>query len=267
MLKQRLITGLILAAIVAFSIVALPTIGFGVILSIFILLGAWEWGGLLFPPAGQWCYCAGVAALIGLVWSLLERPLLVAVLMALSGAYWCWVVFWLWRYTMDAGRNSVFSWALAGLLTLVPTWVALMTLHGRPTAGPFYVLFLVALIAGADSSAYFVGRRWGRHKLAPRLSPGKTREGVIGALVAAAVLALAGGALLGIAPRPAFLALCLATVAFSIVGDLFESMFKRQHAAKDSSSLLPGHGGMLDRLDSMTAAAPVFLLGLLGLTR
>ena len=134
----------------------------------------------------------------------------------------------------------------------------------RNEFGPGYVLFLLLLIWVADIGAYFAGRRWGRRKLAPAISPGKTWEGVWGAAAAALVFALVGAVVLGVGCALARRSWRSAwsTVGFSIVGDLFESMLKRQRGVKDSGSLLPGHGGVLDRLDSLTAAAPVFLLGL-----
>jgi phosphatidate cytidylyltransferase len=150
------------------------------------------------------------------------------------------------------------------MVILVALWVALMGLRGD--FGPGYVLFLLLLIWVADIGAYFAGRHWGQRKLAPVISPGKTWEGVWGATAAALAFALLGAAVLGIGTRwPWFVAICMVTVGFSIIGDLFESMIKRQRGVKDSGSLLPGHGGVLDRIDSLTAAAPVFLLGLYGM--
>jgi phosphatidate cytidylyltransferase len=152
----------------------------------------------------------------------------------------------------------------AGVVVLVAPWVALMGL--RDDFGPAYVLFLLLLIWVADTGAYFAGRRWGRRKLAPTISPGKTWEGVFGAGMATLAFALVGAAVLEEGARwPGFVAVCMVTVGFSIVGDLFESMMKRQRGVKDSGSLLPGHGGVLDRFDSLTAAAPAFLLGLYGM--
>jgi len=260
-----MITGLILATVVVASVLLLPEAWFGAVLLVFILLGAWEWGGLLFRPAGQIAYCLLIAGLIGVAWRLLDyRPFIYSTALG-ACLFWCYVLFCLWRYALNPyTTSSTLAWAAAGLMTLLPLWVILLELH-RPAFGPPYVLFLLALVAAADSSAYFAGRRWGRHKLAPRLSPGKTREGALGALAATLVLAPAGAALLGIDVWLPFLLLCLVTTVFSIIGDLFESMLKRQHAAKDSGALLPGHGGMLDRMDSLTAAAPVYLVGLAAL--
>jgi phosphatidate cytidylyltransferase len=264
-LKQRLITAAILGTLVALGTLVLPGSWFGGALLVVILLGAWEWSGLLFTPPGQVIYCVLLTCLIGVAWWLLEQRLFVRLTVVSACLYWCYVPVWLWRYAVNPQDNSALSWALTGCITLLPLWVVLMDLQGTPDLGPPYVLFLLVLVAVADSGAYFVGRRWGRHPLAPRLSPGKTREGAIGAFAATAVVALAGAALLGVRHWFAFLLVCLAAVGFSIIGDLLESMLKRQHAAKDSGFFLPGHGGLLDRIDSLTAAAPVFLLGLSGL--
>lgn len=152
---------------------------------------------------------------------------------------------------------------ITGLLVLIPAWTGLVWIH-QLDRGPYLVLSLLILIWIADSSAYFAGRRWGRHKLAPAVSPGKTREGAYGAL--------AGGLCWGVtlafwyAPTGGLgiglVLLCLVTVLASIIGDLYESLIKRERGLKDSGALLPGHGGILDRIDSLTAAAPVFALGL-----
>jgi phosphatidate cytidylyltransferase len=129
---------------------------------------------------------------------------------------------------------------------------------------PSYLVFVLVLVFAADIGAYFAGRNFGRLKLAPRVSPGKTWEGVLGGLVSAALVAVVGAYWFDL-PLARFLPLCTAVAAVSIVGDLTESMFKRYVGLKDSSKLLPGHGGILDRIDSLTAATPVFALGLMWL--
>jgi len=268
--KRRLITGVILGLGFAAIILMLPTAWFGAALLVFVLLGAWEWGRLLglSRPLGQSIYCAMVLGLIILVGLLLESWILLQVVLLSVGAYWGYVIIWLRRYaTNPQVRDPALSWELSGFMILVAPWLALVGLHSAPAFGPGYVLFLVALIGVADGSAYFAGRCWGRRKLAPQISPGKTWEGVYGALATALVFSIGSAALLGlrVAQWPVFIGICMITVLFSIVGDLFESMVKRQHDTKDSGSLLPGHGGMLDRMDSLTAAAPIFFLGLQGL--
>jgi phosphatidate cytidylyltransferase len=151
--------------------------------------------------------------------------------------------------------------AIAGILALVPAWLALAKMRGDSQVGAEWVLFTLVLVQVADIGAFFVGRRFGRHRLAPNVSPGKTWEGVIGGLIASALVAVFGSIRFGI-PLLQFLPLCLAAVAFSIVGDLTESLLKRFAGLKDSGRLFPGHGGVMDRIDSVTAAAPVLLFGL-----
>jgi phosphatidate cytidylyltransferase len=158
------------------------------------------------------------------------------------------------------GRHNRITATVCGFLALVPAWVALAYLYLSKPAGPEMVLYLLGLVWAADIGAFFAGRTFGRVKLAPRVSPSKTWEGVLGGLIFGAVVAALGAAWLK-QPRLGFICLSVAVVFVSIVGDLTESMFKRYAGVKDSGALFPGHGGVLDRIDSVTAAAPVFLLG------
>jgi phosphatidate cytidylyltransferase len=151
--------------------------------------------------------------------------------------------------------------AVAGIWALAPTWVALARLYMQDGIGRELVVFVLLLAWAADIGAYFAGRRFGRMRLAPVVSPNKTWEGVLGGLVAGLVVALAGRAWFEL-PAGAFLPLCVAAVLVSVIGDLLESMFKRQQGLKDSGGLLPGHGGMLDRIDSLTSSVPLLALGL-----
>lgn len=263
MLKQRVITASVLALIALWVVLKLPAAGFGAVLLVVMLLGAWEWADLagLRETRGRLLYGGLVLALILAVWPLAERAAWVGGLLVLAFAGWCYAPFWLWRYAGQPDlQDRSGAVGAAGAVALTTAWLALMGL--RNEFGPGYVLFLLMLIWVADIGAYFAGRRWGRRKLAPAISPGKTWEGVCGAAAAALVFALMGAVLLEVGPGwPGFVAICMAAVGFSIVGDLFESMIKRQRGVKDSGSLLPGHGGVLDRIDSLLAAAPVFLLG------
>ncbi len=268
MLRLRLLTGLVLAGIMAYAVLVLSSAGLGAVLAVIALAGAWEWSRLvgLVSSAARGGYVLLTACALWIAWWMSADAAGLSVVLGVGVAWWLAATFWLAHHRYGAQRSSVTRVlkAGAGLLTLVPAWTALVGLHAQGTRGAWLVLFLLALIWVADSSAYFTGRRWGRTKLAPALSPGKTRAGVYGALGAVAVYAAAGGAALAVPANalPWFIVLCLLATAFSVVGDLFESMMKRHSGVKDSGTLVPGHGGVLDRIDSITAAAPVFLLGL-----
>jgi phosphatidate cytidylyltransferase len=148
-----------------------------------------------------------------------------------------------------------------GLLVLVPAWLALVVLQRQP-GGAWWVLYVFSLVWVADTGAYFAGKQFGRTKLAPKVSPGKSVEGLVGGLLATLMLALGVATQTDMAGNvgvAVFVAVSMFTVLASVQGDLFESMIKRQRGIKDSSQILPGHGGLLDRIDSVTAAAPVFV--------
>lgn len=268
MLKQRVLTASVLAILVVWLVLKLPVAGFALALLAVILPAAWEWARLagLGETRDRLLYGGAVLASIAALWPLAGNSGFVVGLLVAVVAGWCWSLVWMWRYAgRPDRRDRPLTVAAAGLIVLVAPWVALVAL--RDEYGARYVLFLLLLVWAADIGAYFAGRRWGRRKLAPAISPGKTWEGALGGGIATLALALAGAAILGVGDRWLwFSVVCLVTMGFSIVGDLFESMMKRQRGLKDSGSLLPGHGGVLDRVDSLTAAAPVFLLGLYGMS-
>jgi phosphatidate cytidylyltransferase len=169
----------------------------------------------------------------------------------------------LWPRYSEAWTKSPVLKGIMGILCLLPAWMAINFILF--VAGPLNLLFLFALVWSADSGAWFFGKLCGRHRLAPHISPGKTFEGVLGGIVTA--LAVTGIAFWwsGAPSRilPGVLLLSFVTVLFSVLGDLFESMLKRQAGLKDSGRLLPGHGGLLDRIDGLLAAAPVYVTGTL----
>ncbi|MDE2054790.1 MAG: phosphatidate cytidylyltransferase, partial [Xanthomonadaceae bacterium] len=178
------------------------------------------------------------------------------------------------RFAAETTRMHTLLKLVAGAFVVVPAWCAVVVMHGDMAEphtghGHWWVVFFACIVFAADIGAYSAGRRWGHTKLAPAISPGKTREGVYGALVCSGVVGLIGGALLKVPVDrlPAIVALALLTVLFSIIGDLFESLIKRHAGVKDSGALFPGHGGVFDRMDSLVAALPIFALGkfLLGL--
>ena len=229
-----------------------------IVLGIFSIVAVWEWSGFLSIDAlfGRLAYLFLVTAiLVASVW-LFPGVLPVAPLMWVGLIWWCCATIWVMRYPTPIGRGIG---AVCGVLVILPAWVGLVTLLGTAQRGAEYVLFVLSIVWAADVGAYFVGRRIGRTRLAPRVSPGKTWEGVIGGMIAASIAALLGSSWLG-QPPATLLPLALSIAAISIVGDLTVSMFKRNAGLKDSGNLFPGHGGVLDRIDSVTAAVPLFAL-------
>ena len=270
-LRQRVITAALLLPLVLWGILALPSPQFSVVFAIVCLLGAWEWAAL-----SGWDSTSRRALYVGgMAVGLLGTHYLTGAPAGLSAVLVVALLWWLFALLMVLARQSGREWAglspglrgAAGWLVLIPAWLALVYLHGRQEGGPYLVLFLLVLVWTADAAAFFVGRRWGRRRLASRVSPGKSWEGVIGGLAGVAAVATVTGVLLGLTPARLvlFVGLALITACASVLGDLTESLFKRQAGLKDSGRLLPGHGGVLDRIDSLTAAGPVFALGILWL--
>lgn len=265
-MNQRIVTALVLTPLAIAAVLLLPSPWFMALVAALFLVGLWEWtrlAGVATQPVRLLIvgvHAALLAALARYGWPHLFMPI------ALVGVvFWLLVLAWLARFDFAAGTRRRNRWikVLAGTLATVPAWCALALLHAIPVYGPRWTLFAVALVWAADTGAYFAGRRFGRGKLAPRISPAKTWAGVWGGLAATLVLAVAVAPLLGVAwpAVPGLLALVLLAAVASIVGDLFESLLKRHAGAKDSSALIPGHGGVLDRMDSLLAALPVFAVG------
>jgi len=200
--------------------------------------------------------CAGAA---GLYWS--REPERFAYTMRIACLWWLLALGWIVAAPRRGGRVAA---GLAGLLALLPTWFALVHIDALWRDGAQWTLFILALSFAADTGAFFAGRRFGRVSLAPRVSPNKTWEGVMGGMLLALVAAGCGAAWFRL-PAMSFVPLCLGAAAFSVIGDLTESLLKRHVQLKDSGRLFPGHGGVLDRIDSVTAATPVMALGLIWL--
>lgn len=269
MLKQRVITALAIIVPAFLLIIFAPDWLFGLLVVIVVAVGAWEWTRLsgLVSPVARATYLVAVLILLG---ALVGSGLVTGwssghlVILLLAVLWWLFVFLALAWYQVGVGASPLGRLLLraAGLLTLVPAGLALVWIH---TIDPMLVLYLVLLVAVADTGAYFAGRRFGRSRLAPEISPGKTREGLFGALLAVVLFGLLGAWLFGLEAMDALLfgLLSIVVALVSVAGDLQESVLKREAGAKDSGTLLPGHGGVLDRVDSLTAAAPVFLFGLL----
>lgn len=269
-LPHRVATALVGAILVVAGVFLLPLTGVVLVAGAAALAGAWEWARLagIGTPAPRLGYLAALAAAGALLWFQGGAQAVIA-LLVLAAVWWCGVGVWLALGARPrAGRASARpGWLLAGLL-LFPSLAAGLGWLAQPgDAGRWLLLYAICLVWVADIGAYFAGRAFGRRKLAPRVSGGKTWEGLCGGLVAVGVYALASGWALGIsaAGLAGWTGLALAATILSVAGDLLESIVKREAGVKDSGSLLPGHGGLLDRIDSLIAAVPVLALGLGGL--
>lgn len=269
MLKQRLITALILAPLVIWGVLVMSNQTLMLLMALVVLVGGNEWSRL--AGATGWLQRGGylgVLALLmtGLAWLATRHQDWLLWLIAANILWWLVVLVGVIRFNADQRLQGLsLSQLIEGIIVLVPAWLALVWIHRLPQDGPRMLVFLLILVWSADVGAYFSGRRWGRIKLAPRVSPGKTREGVYGAMVSALICGLVLGwwqqwELTGYLYA---VLLCVTTALVSVLGDLLVSMLKRLRGLKDSGTLLPGHGGLLDRIDSLTAASPLFLYGLI----
>jgi phosphatidate cytidylyltransferase len=269
-LKWRLISAAVLVPLVVYGVLRLSTPVFAVILGAILVAAIWEWSRLV-PLANltaRILYSLVIAGLLVLTWLAGPAQWVFHLLIA-AACWWLFALWWLNHPTTCAGVSvpcTAFK-LLAGVLVSVPPWAALVVLHARGADGPLLTLLLLVMIWLADSGAYFAGRRFGRHKLAPLISPGKTREGVYGGLLVSLLFAGIAGWFYShsAAWTVSFVLAALPAMLFSVVGDLVESLMKRQSGIKDSGSIIPGHGGIFDRIDSLVAAAPVFLAGFLWL--
>ncbi|MCP5304424.1 MAG: phosphatidate cytidylyltransferase [Chromatiaceae bacterium] len=273
MLWQRVLTALVLIPLVVAGILKLDTVAFALVLGAFVMLGALEMARLaqLHQRPAQVLFAVGTALALGLAWHFLHGAALQAVQWAMA-LWWAVTTVMLFSRRRELRRieGSRPLILVLGALVLVSAWISVVDLHRVRPGGPALVLYLFVLIWVADSGAYFAGRAFGRRKLSPFVSPGKTWAGVFGALAGAALsaVALVQGGWAGAATVPGMVLLVALVTLLSIGGDLWESRLKREAGVKDSGQLLPGHGGVLDRIDSLLAAAPVFALGavLLGTT-
>jgi phosphatidate cytidylyltransferase len=263
-LKQRIVTAMLLVAVLLTVMLGLPPVATVWLLTALVLAGAWEWAGFIAggSTTTRAAFTGAVALALGISLYLhstfegfLDGMLLVAIA-------W-WLVAFLW-VSLAPARVHPLTTAIAGLLSLVPCWLALVYVT-LAASGPRWVLFTLALVWAADTGAFFAGRSFGRVPLAPRVSAKKTWEGVIGGIVLSGLVAWGAATYLFDVPVWRFVFVCLAVASISVVGDLTESLLKRFAGLKDSGTLFPGHGGVMDRIDSVTAAAPVLLFGLLSL--
>lgn len=265
MLINRVITALFLAPLFVFAMYNLNRPYFSLLIAIIVLIAAWEWASFVKIKSNK---------------NKLFYVLIIFILMALSFKldvnyqinflfliifWWLINLIWILKYPKLQSfwyKNQLLR-GLNGILVIVPTWLSFILI--RELLGAGWLLFLLFLIWGADTGAYFVGKNFGKRKLLKKVSPGKTVEGVIGAIAISIVISILALYSNNISYDKWFLYIVLTflVVVTSVVGDLFESIFKRATNMKDSGSILPGHGGILDRIDSLTSASPVFLIGCL----
>lgn len=257
MLRQRVITAVIAVVLILLALFVFPSPVTLLLLGALILAGGWEWSAFLGEAgAGKIAFPLVLAAAVAVVWWAVPGYLpLVPVLLVTLG-FWIFMAILVLLYPLVVHRWLVW---VGGLMTLVSAYLALGTLYVSEPRGPQVLLFVLVTIWSADIGAYFAGRRFGRVKLAPKVSPGKTWEGVFGGLFAATLVAVAGSWWLAV-PYAVLIPLSIAATMLSIIGDLTVSLFKRAAGVKDSGRLFPGHGGVLDRMDSVAAASPLFLL-------
>ena len=274
MLKQRVITGIIMASAFLAAIFFLSLQALAVVFGIIVALGGWEWSRLAgweATPLRILYVAVLLAAMAILYWycQLGGSPgkEQVQPVLGLACLWWAIALLWLKGYPASAALwGNLFMRSLMGLLILVPAWMSAVFLLSLPRGGMLMVAMIVVVVA-ADIGAYFTGKSLGKHKLAPEVSPGKTWEGFWGGILGCFLLAVLAWSLLPASfdhvGLTSVITVFVSTALVSVVGDLVVSMVKRNIGVKDSGSLLPGHGGLLDRLDSICGAAPVFTLGLL----
>lgn len=261
MLKQRILTALVLAPLALGGLFILDGWAFALFTGIAVVLAAWEWSRLsALPTWGQFVYPAAIALALFGAWG---QPHL------LQQMLWAAALFWIIAFIFVVTYPRTLHWwrcparrAFMGVFVLIPAWSGFIVLA---ELGSFWLLYVLLIAWVADIFAYFAGRTWGKHKLAPAVSPGKSWEGVAGGLVGTTLLSLATTLYLDLAATASLILLAstLFITGVSVLGDLTESLVKREAGMKDSSQLLPGHGGVMDRIDSLTSAVPLFALLLL----
>jgi phosphatidate cytidylyltransferase len=269
MSMQRTVTSLVMAPVAIVAVLFLPTPWLAALVAVICLLGLWEWAllaGLDDVVPRSIYVAANLTLMAALPWSDVNRSHVLFRIGALVGAFW-WVVAVCWLARPAFGRQAS-RWfrslkLAAGTLCIIPAWCGLVVLHFGQQSGRRWALLAILMVWVADSCAYLFGTRYGRRKLIPQISPGKTWAGLWGGLLCAMAVTLACAPLVGVtlARLPLLAVLGLSGVMASVVGDLFESLMKRHAGVKDSGTLIPGHGGVLDRIDGLMAALPVIAIG------
>jgi len=275
MLISRVLTALVLLPLAIYGILFLSNDSFAIVFGLILLLGAYEWAGFakFSSKLAKITLVLVVAIALYSLW-LMNSALSPQVMSAVVAVFWLFNLILVFAYPRSAAvwKDKPLIIALMGIILLSLTWYALVAIHAiailkfaqTSISGPYLVLAVMILVWLADTGAYFSGRRFGKIKLAPEVSPGKSREGVFGGLLLAVIIAMlfAFWHKAGLQDYQKIILITVVTVLFSVIGDLMESMFKRQAGIKDSGNILPGHGGILDRIDSITAAGPIFYIAI-----
>jgi phosphatidate cytidylyltransferase len=272
MTRTRVAAALVMAPVAIAAILLVPTPWMMVAAAVVFLAALWEWFDLAEIDdtlARSVLLVANLGLMVAIVWGSRSSEgatlALYQVASIVGIIWWLLALAWLGRYAFGSSHEG-WSRALklaAGTLAVVPAWCALTWLHAEGPNGHRWLLTALAAVWAADTGAYFSGRYLGRHKLAPRISPNKTLEGLLGGVVAGTLVAMGFAHLAGAPPAdlPKVAAVAAVAILFSVVGDLYESLLKRHAGKKDSGTLIPGHGGVLDRVDAVLAALPAFALG------
>lgn len=277
MTKTRILAALVMAPAVIAAVLLLPTKWLMLLSALVFLAALWEWlklSDIEDALSRTILLACNLALMVALVWGSRSPHAgalpLFQLAVVLGVVWWLLALLWLRHYGFASshdGNARVFKLA-AGTAAVVPAWCALAVIHSSEPHGHRWLLLVLLLVWAADSGAYFAGRKFGGkwfegRKLAPRISPNKTLEGLAGGVSLAMLVAVVGALVIGTpaAKLPAVAFVALLTVLFSVAGDLFESLLKRHVGMKDSGHIIPGHGGVLDRIDSVLAALPVFALG------
>jgi len=267
MLKYRLLTAFLMGPLILWAIYAMPENFFALFSFVIVTIGAWEWGAFAgwVKPLQRGLFFTVNVLLFITVLLLQSTELNLAIILA-SLLWWliCIPLLLFFPFQKNNPLQTQAIKSVVGIVLLLGTLVSMVMIRNNPEYGSEFVLYLILTIWFADSGAYFAGRALGKNKLIPNVSPGKTWEGVAGAIVVTLIVAVVSLDLLNIPSSHSimFILITFITVVYSIVGDLSESIFKRMANIKDSGSLLPGHGGMLDRIDSLMSGFPVFFTGL-----
>jgi phosphatidate cytidylyltransferase len=272
MTRTRVIAALVLTPFAIAAILLLPTPWLMALSAVVFLVGLWEWFRLADIDdtlARSVLLVVNLALMVAIVWASRTDhgfSYVLLQIMVVAGVIW-WLLAGLWlkhyRFASDHDTHARVFKLAAGTLAILPAWCAIGVIHGGQPFGHRWLFVALAIVWAADSGAYFVGRHYGRRKLSPRISPNKTVEGLAGGLACGLAVGLAFAPLAGatLAQLPAVALVAVVAVGFSVVGDLFESLLKRHVGAKDSGDQIPGHGGILDRIDGVVAALPAFALG------